>query len=346
MGSDPSRRPGRPCLARCVCRRRVRMHEASAGARRGGPVRSFQCARTTCRLFPGWRRGARAFAGDGSLHAAAPMLVPFMPRDLYPLDAKRRSRSVRPARSRQAQRGLNSGVLYFRIDEPRFGNVLYFQNLTAMNDYYRATKTKPDGAVGGVWPELGYLLPTPVQSGTPPTDPLKAGVEVTLSDAILVFRHEAPPDERESARQFLQMLGVAYKMIDLPRTEYRDWMHARKRTCATSTRRPRRRSSIMAIAISTPIHQCRISRHHGADVDRRGDPRLGQMVRRTASARGRVQGGARQILRQPSSRRCAAICPMSATTRTRTRSTAGISTTRCSTSAFSRSMATPRHGAC
>lgn len=168
---------------------------------------------------------------------AAPMLVPFMPRDLYPLDAKDDPLGAR-GNVEASQRGLNAGILYFRIDEPGFGNVLYFQNLTAMNDYYRATKTKPDGAVGGEWPELGYLLPTPPQSGTPPTDPLPAKVEVTLSDAILVFRHEAPPHERESARQFLQMLGVAYKMLDLPPVEYRDWVKRAERTLRDLDRAP------------------------------------------------------------------------------------------------------------
>ncbi|RYE55728.1 MAG: hypothetical protein EOP18_05460, partial [Rhizobiaceae bacterium] len=157
------------------------------------------------------------------------MVIPFMPRDLYPLDSDDDpfgSSGVVEA----TQRGLNCGVLYFRVEKPAFGNVLYFQNLTAMNDYYRATKTTPESVVGGIWPELGYLLPTPDQRGTPPADALKAGEQVTLSDAILVFRHDAPPHERESARQFLQMLGVAYKMIDLPRTEYRDWIDRAERT--------------------------------------------------------------------------------------------------------------------
>jgi hypothetical protein len=154
---------------------------------------------------------------------AVPMVIPFQPRDLYPLDARDNPLGA-TGTVEAGQRGLNCGVLYFRIDDPAFGNVLYFQNLTAMNGYFRATKTKPDGVVGGAWPELGYLLPTPDQSEVPPADVLKAGEEVTLSDAILVFRHEAPPQERESARQFLQMLGVAYKMLDLPHTEYRDWV--------------------------------------------------------------------------------------------------------------------------
>jgi len=175
--------------------------------------------------------------GDGLDHVritveftpAAPMLVPFVPRDLYPLDSDDDPVGAK-GRVEAGQRGLNAGLVYFHIDEPAFGNVLYFQNLTALNDYYRATKTKPDGAVGGEWPELGYLMPSPPQSGTPPTNPLPAGKTVTLSDAIIVMRHDASTEERESARQFLQMLGRAYQLIDLPRTEYRDWVDRAERT--------------------------------------------------------------------------------------------------------------------
>ena len=163
------------------------------------------------------------------LTAAVPILVPFMPRDLYPLDSDDDPLGA-AGTVEAAQRGLNSGIVYFRIDEPAFGNILYFQNLTAMNPYYRATGTKPDGAVGGIWPELGYLIPTPPQSGAPPTCAIPAGEEMALSDAILVFRHQAPPHERESARQFLQMLGVAYKLLDLPNTDYRDWVGRAERT--------------------------------------------------------------------------------------------------------------------
>lgn len=154
---------------------------------------------------------------------AVPMLVPFMPRDLYPLDNKDDPLGAK-GNVEAGQRGLNSGLLYLHGNEPRFGSVLYFQNLTAMNDYYLATKTKPDGAVGGVWPELGYLIPTPAQSGTPPTDALEAGIEITLSDAILVFCRDVPQHERESALRFVKMLGVAYRLIDRPAVEYRDWL--------------------------------------------------------------------------------------------------------------------------
>jgi hypothetical protein len=163
------------------------------------------------------------------LTPAAPMLVPFIPRDLYPLDTQDDPLGA-VGHVKAKQRGLNSGLVYFQLDEPAFGSVLYFQNLTAMNDYFCATRTTPDYAVGGAWPELGYLLPTPPQSGKSEPSPLSANVPVTISDAILVFRHQTAPEERESARQFLQMLGVAYKLLDLPIVEYRDWVDRAEHT--------------------------------------------------------------------------------------------------------------------
>ncbi|QDX25084.1 hypothetical protein FPZ54_02955 [Sphingomonas suaedae] len=173
-----------------------------------------------------------------ALIPAVPLLVPYLPRDLYPLDAH-----DDPAGAvgvvEAGQRGVNSGLLYFHIDEPGFGSVLYFQNLTAMNDYYRATGTKPDGAVGGEWPELGYLPPTPPQSGTPPIDPLPAGKPVTVSDAILVFRDSAATEESDSARRFVQMLGAVYTTLDLPPVEFRDWAERSQRTLADLANSPK-----------------------------------------------------------------------------------------------------------
>jgi len=152
-----------------------------------------------------------------------PLLIPYFPRDLYPLGERDDPMAAR-GQVEAAQRGLNSGLCYFHLDEPAFGSVLYFQNLTALNDYYTATDTKPDGAVGGEWPELGYLPPTPPQSGTPPTNPLPAGKAVTMSDAILVFHDDPACNEQDSARRFLQLLGAAYRQLDAPETGYRDWV--------------------------------------------------------------------------------------------------------------------------
>ncbi len=158
---------------------------------------------------------------------ATTMRPPQMPRDLYPLDAHDDPLGTRGTVAAQ-QRGLNAAILYFRMDEPAFGNVLYFQNLTALNDYFVDTGTIPKSAVGGTWPELGYRPPDAEEGGE--AQALKAGHDYVLSDAILVFRHEAPPHERESARQFVQMLGAAYRMLDLPPVAYRDWIDRAERS--------------------------------------------------------------------------------------------------------------------
>lgn len=163
------------------------------------------------------------------LTPTAPLLVPFHPRDVYPLRLNDDPLAAH-GRVEAAPRGLNTGITFFHIDEPAFGSVLYFQNLTELNAYFAATQTKPDAAVGGEWPELGYLLPTPPQSGTPPTEPLPAGDTVTISDAILVFYDDTACDEQDMARRFLQMLGAAYRQLEAPPTDYRDWVWRAEKT--------------------------------------------------------------------------------------------------------------------
>jgi hypothetical protein len=83
--------------------------------------------------------------------------------------------------------------------------------------------------VGGEWPELGYLPPAHGPDGAAAAA-LADGEPITLSDTILVFRDWAGDNEREMAQQFLQMIGTAYKALDLPPIEYRDWMWRAERT--------------------------------------------------------------------------------------------------------------------
>ncbi len=172
-----------------------------------------------------------------TLTPAVPLLIPYFPRDLYPLGEGDNPLAA-DGKVEAAQRGMNSGLCFFHLDEPAFGTVLYFQNLTALNDYFAATETKPDGAVGGEWPEIGYLPPTPPQSGTPPTNPLPSDRAVTMSDAILVFHDDAACDEQDSALRFLQLLGTAYRQIDAPDTTYRDWVWRADKTLSDLQRAP------------------------------------------------------------------------------------------------------------
>ncbi len=158
-----------------------------------------------------------------------PLLIPFLPRDLYPIDANDDPLGAL-GRVEAAQRGPNTGLIYLTLDQPAFGHILYVQDLTALNGYFHATGTAPMGMVGGEWPELGYLPPTPPQSGTPPVDPLPADKETAIGDAILVLRDIAGSSEQEKARRFVQMLGVAYTAMQLPTVVYRDWLARAERT--------------------------------------------------------------------------------------------------------------------
>jgi hypothetical protein len=164
-----------------------------------------------------------------TLRPTAPLLVPFLPRDLYPLDANDDPAGA-IGQVEAAQRGMNAGVSYFRMTEPAFGSTLYFQNFTTLNPYFAATGTKPDGAVGGEWPEIGYLPPTAPQKGKPPLDPLPEGEEMAILDSYLAFHDEADADETVMARRYLMLLGAIYRRLDLPPTDYRDWIDRAERS--------------------------------------------------------------------------------------------------------------------
>ncbi|ATY32280.1 hypothetical protein [Sphingomonas psychrotolerans] len=162
------------------------------------------------------------------LTPAVPLLVPFLPRDLYPLDVHDDpTRAVGQVEA--AQRGLNAGYSYFRLTEPGFGSTLYFQNFTTLNPYFEATRTTPDGAVGGEWPEIGYLPPTAPQKGKPPLDPLPEGQETAISDTYLAFHADPRGDETAMARRFLSLLGAVYRRLEHPETDYHDWIDRAER---------------------------------------------------------------------------------------------------------------------
>jgi len=171
------------------------------------------------------------------LTPAADLLVPFWSRDVYPLDGDDRPTKA-TGRVEAGQRGLNTGLCYFCVEKPAFGSVLYIQDLTSLNPYFAATKTKPDGVVGGEWPELGYQPPTTPMGNSPPVEPLEAGVEVVISDALIAFRPDCAPDEQQSASLFVEMLGEIYPHMARPEAKFHDWSARANRTLRDIERSP------------------------------------------------------------------------------------------------------------
>ena len=167
--------------------------------------------------------GDRLLRMTSRLTPSHDLLVVFWPRDLYVLDENDDPRNAK-GQVEAGQRGLNVGVCYLCLKAPAFGSVLYMQNLTALNPFFIDTKTKPDGVVGGQWPELGYQPPSAPNGDSPPVDPLRKGQEYVISDALISLRDDCGNSEFETARNFIDMLADIYPYLDKPEPEYRDWI--------------------------------------------------------------------------------------------------------------------------
>lgn len=146
-----------------------------------------------------------------------PLLVPFWPRDMV-ITGPDESNKDPEGTILVSQAGTRSGLQYITLDNPQSGALLYFQNLTALNDYAQATETSLGGVVGGIWPEMGLALP-PTLKGKP----IPPHQEIVLSDAFLAFSPEHPKDELHQAKQFLHLLADVYLHLPKPATEYYNW---------------------------------------------------------------------------------------------------------------------------
>ncbi len=115
------------------------------------------------------------------------------------------------------------GYVYFHIDKPAFGSVLYLQDLSVLNRYFELIGSKPDGVVGGEWPELGYQPPSAPLGYSPPIKPLPAGENVTLSHALIAIDDGGDKNEVQSAVAFVDLLASLYPRLARPQTKFRDW---------------------------------------------------------------------------------------------------------------------------
>jgi hypothetical protein len=152
-----------------------------------------------------------------------PLVLAPAPRDLYPLGDFADPASTR-GEVMAAQKGLNTAMLYAAIREPQFGTLLYLQDLTSLNEYFRLTETKPDGVVGGQWPELGYSMPVNERKPLPPSR------EITLSDLFLVLTPDIAGTEPEKAQRYLDFMAAVYPHLDRPATDPYDWPRQARKT--------------------------------------------------------------------------------------------------------------------
>ena len=151
-----------------------------------------------------------------TLTPAVDVILPPWPRDLYVLGAHDDPLTADGVIHAE-QRGMTGGLMFFTVRNPDFGSVMYAQNLTALNDYFLATGTKPESCIGGVWPELGYAMPVSEQAV------LKAGKPIVLSDAIVNWDARVPESPQDIGQTFLDLMAGVYSKLDRPQPVYHDW---------------------------------------------------------------------------------------------------------------------------
>lgn len=150
---------------------------------------------------------------------AADLRIGKLPRDVVPFGPQGELLAEKFVVEAQ-QRKLNTALLYFTLQQPRFGKVLYLQNLSSLNAYFNATGSKPESAVQCDWPEMGYSPPVNSETGTAM---LPADKTVMLYDTILAVREYPQSEEADSAWQFLDMIGAIYPWLSPPPTDFRHW---------------------------------------------------------------------------------------------------------------------------
>jgi hypothetical protein len=150
-----------------------------------------------------------------TLTPAKDLSIPYWPKDMLFTSQDGKPENTN-GKIHASQFGTRTGFIYLSQTRPKSATLLYHQNLTALSDYCEQTETSLGDTVGGEWPELGFSLP-------PSKKPLKAGKEVTVSDAFVAFHPEVPETEPQVISLYLDLLARIYLLLPKPATTYQRW---------------------------------------------------------------------------------------------------------------------------
>jgi hypothetical protein len=151
-----------------------------------------------------------------SFKAGKALSVPFWPKDII-IAADEENNELPDGDIYIKQIGIRSGLMYAGFKKPAKGSFLYFQNLTAINDYCELTKTSVADTVSGAWPEFGFSLPPTKEK------PLPQGKKLLISDAFVSFSTSTPSDQFEISKQFLDHLAAIYRLLPRPETKNQEY---------------------------------------------------------------------------------------------------------------------------
>lgn len=151
-----------------------------------------------------------------TLIPAKDLFIPFWPRDILVTGQKGHPENT-TGKIHLSQEGTRTGLIYLTETKPGPAAILYLQNLSALADYCQQTQTSCANVVGGSWPELGFAMPVAMEHA------LKAGKEVTISDAFVAFDKQHTIEEFHITKQFLDLLARIYLLLPRPETNYQHW---------------------------------------------------------------------------------------------------------------------------
>lgn len=143
------------------------------------------------------------------LKASRSLNVPFWPNDI--LFPKIRQGDTAEVYVRQI--GARSGLVYLGVKKPHKTGIFYFQNLSAINEYFKDTKTSASSTVSSDWPEMGFALPSGKQ-------PIQAKKEYIVSEAFVSFKDYLPKNQFDIAEYFISQLAKIYLQLPKPETGY------------------------------------------------------------------------------------------------------------------------------
>lgn len=141
------------------------------------------------------------------------LLIKFWPKDI--LSFNKRGTITDNGDIHTNQKGTRSGIIFFNSGIA--GSVFYFQNLTAINDYFQQTETSAADTVGGSWPEVGFSLPSGEK-------PLLKNLSYTVSDAFITLNKEAVTKISDISTRYLDQLANTYLVIPRPERVYHNWL--------------------------------------------------------------------------------------------------------------------------
>jgi hypothetical protein len=116
-----------------------------------------------------------------------------------------------------AQRGLRSGIVFAAKREGIPFSIFYFQNFSALTEYFTETKRTPADTVGGTWPELGYCAPASDDCVLP------KGREFVVSDAFVTLSQSAPSADEAIGALYLDLFAETYLAMARPGAAYHPW---------------------------------------------------------------------------------------------------------------------------